>query len=386
MFYSATYTSESDEKLCYELGADKFLRKPASSETIVAALKDVMRSERRAPAPPRLDDLGTLKQYSERLVGKLEDKNIELAGVVERLAASEAKLQQSEQQLRLMVQHSPAAIAMLDRDMRYVVASRRWHLDYRLGDRDLTGRSHYEVFPEIPAGWKEIHRRCLAGDTEQCDAESFRRQDGTVDWLSWEICPWRDAHGAVGGLIIFSEVITQRHDLQVKLRASEEHFRLLFEQSADGIAVVASDLTYVRLNASGAAMLRGTPEDFIGRNAVLFLAPHERPRVAAELAHLRAGQPYRRQWEMVRKDGSIFTGEISATGLDDGGLILTVRDVTERVAVEQARDTRAKELEEFHRLSVGRELQMIELKKEVNALARQAGKAPPYDLAFLDRG
>ena len=44
---------------------------------------------------------------------------------------------------------------------------------------------------------------------------------------------------------------------------------------------------------------------------------------------------------------------------------------------------RAAELERFHRLSVGRELQMIDLKKQVNELAKQAGGKPPHDLAFL---
>ena len=82
--------------------------------------------------------------------------------------------------------------------------------DYRLGDRDLQGLSHYEVFPEVPERWKEIHQQCLAGAVERCEEDAFPRPDGTTDWLSWEVRPWRSADETIGGIIIFSELITER--------------------------------------------------------------------------------------------------------------------------------------------------------------------------------
>ena len=145
--------------------------------------------------------------------------------ITERKQAEEA-LKQNEHVLRLFVEHSPASIAMLDRGLRYIVASRRYLVDYRLGDQDLTGRSHYEIFPEIPEHWKEIHRRCLQGAIETAEGDPFPREDGTLDWVRWEIRPWYEETGKVGGVILFSEVITERKQIQDDLRL----FNLSFEQ------------------------------------------------------------------------------------------------------------------------------------------------------------
>jgi PAS domain S-box-containing protein len=133
---------------------------------------------------------------------------------------AELQLQEREEQLRLFVQHSPAAIAMLDQDMRYIVVSHRWLRDYGFAERDIVGLHHYDLFPDLPDHWKAVHRRCLEGAIERNDAEEFVRADGSVDWIRWEVHPWRRAHGAIGGLIIFTEVVTER------VRSEQEISRL----------------------------------------------------------------------------------------------------------------------------------------------------------------
>jgi PAS domain S-box-containing protein len=134
---------------------------------------------------------------------------------------AEEVVKQSEEQVRHFVQHVPAAVAMFDRDMRYLIYSPRWLTDYKLGDQNLVGRSHYEVFPEIPERWKEVHRRCLAGAVEVHDDDSFVRTNGSTELLRWEVRPWRNARNDISGIIMFTEVITERK------RAEEEHRRLV---------------------------------------------------------------------------------------------------------------------------------------------------------------
>ncbi len=142
---------------------------------------------------------------------------------------TEIALMESEQRLRLFIEHAPAAIAMFDCNMVYLLASRRYLEDYHLQDRDIIGRSHYEVFPEIPDYWRAIHQQCLQGAVEKNEGEPFPRSDGRVDWVRWELHPWRDAQGEIGGLVLFSEVITERIEALEAFKASEQRYRQMFE-------------------------------------------------------------------------------------------------------------------------------------------------------------
>ncbi|MCX6546426.1 MAG: PAS domain S-box protein [Acidobacteria bacterium] len=137
--------------------------------------------------------------------------------ITARKVAEEA-LRRSEEVLRLFVEHSPAAIAMFDREMKYIAASRRYLIDYDLREQNLAGRSHYDVFPEVPDRWKDIHRRCLAGAIEKADEDPFPRADGRLDWVRWEIRPWNESDGGIGGVILFSEVITERKQAEEEVR------------------------------------------------------------------------------------------------------------------------------------------------------------------------
>jgi PAS domain S-box-containing protein len=122
---------------------------------------------------------------------------------------------------------------MFDRDMHYLSVSKRWLSDYGLGNRDLCGLSLYEVFPEIPAHWKGLHCRGLAGEILQGDSERLERLDGSVQWVRWEIRPWHGASGDVGGIVIFTEDITKRRQAEDELRAMNEDL-IIFNNAAVG--------------------------------------------------------------------------------------------------------------------------------------------------------
>jgi len=178
-------------------------------------------------------------------------------------------LREREEQLRLYTLHSPAAIAMLDRDLKYLVVSRRWMTDYRLGEESIVGRSHYEVFPEIPPDWKAIHQRCLAGEILKCDEEAFLRADGRTDWLRWEIQPWRQADGSIGGLIFFTEDITARKLATEMLREGETRLIKAFRSSPVALIIARMrDQRIVEVNDAFSSLLGCTREEAVDRSMI----------------------------------------------------------------------------------------------------------------------
>ncbi|MDB9304588.1 PAS domain-containing protein [Nodularia spumigena CS-591/12] len=87
-------------------------------------------------------------------------------------------LKYSQEQIGLFIEYTLVAIAIFDCQMRYLLVSRRGREDYGLGDEDIIGRCHYEVFPDISQDWREIHQRCLTGAIEKAEtalANSERR-------------------------------------------------------------------------------------------------------------------------------------------------------------------------------------------------------------------
>ncbi len=133
------------------------------------------------------------------------------------------KILYEKNQLKTFIEYTPVAIAMLDLDMKYISVSKVWKTIYKFEEQDVIGKSHNELFPEITDGyWKAHYQRCLAGEIVRNDEDSFIRSDGSVEWLKWEIRPWYEDKKNIGGLVMFTEIITEQKLVKEELIRAEQ--------------------------------------------------------------------------------------------------------------------------------------------------------------------
>lgn len=249
---------------------------------------------------------------------------------------AETALRQSEEQLRMFIRYAPAAIAMLDLDMRYIAASRRWCEDYGLRG-EFIGRSHYDLFPEIPQRWRDLHQRALAGEMLHSEGDVFRRADGSVQWVKWEILPWRGGNGEIGGLLIAAEDITARKLAEADLRRSEQRFRGTFENAAVGMAHVALDGTWLRVNSKLCEIVGYSRDELLHRSFADITHPDDLQNDWHNARRAINGEidSYSSEKRYIHKDGSIrwISLSVSLARTPEGDpdyFISVMRDIGER--------------------------------------------------------
>ncbi len=258
---------------------------------------------------------------------------------------AESALWESEQRLRQFIKHIPTAVAILDRELRYLNVSQRWLSDYGLGTVAVIGHSHYELFPEIPERWREIHQRCLQGEVLRSDDDCFERINGKLEWLHWEVRPWMTRQGTVGGLMIFSEVITQRKEAELALLQSETRHRAAIAAIPDLLLRIDCD-GYYHDYIAAKNQRELLSSDRIGRHLSEVLPP---PLVEPQLYYIQQAlttgqlQSFEQSFEV---DGQLYHEEVRLAVSGDREVLAIVRDITERKQAEAALQAAKRELEQ----------------------------------------
>ncbi|WP_296452380.1 sensor histidine kinase [Phenylobacterium sp.] len=148
------------------------------------------------------------------------------------------------------IRHAPIGIALFDRGMRYLAASGRFLTDQGLpADTPLVGRLHYDVFPAVPQRWRDLHAQVLKdGKERNHPADPFPQPDGSIMWVRWSLAPWRSDAGEIGGLVLYTEVVTEEVEARMSLEAAEARYRAIFDQVAVGAARVSPDGRFLEVN------------------------------------------------------------------------------------------------------------------------------------------
>jgi PAS domain S-box-containing protein len=258
-----------------------------------------------------------------KLYGTLQD--------ITELKETENKLIENEELMRLFIEHAPASLAMFDKNMRYISVSNRWLSDLGL-EKDIIGKCHYDVIPEMEDEIKELHQRALQGEIIVREEDFFKPPNSGGHWIHWEARPWKTAEGQIGGIVLFAENITERKKSKEEIKRNEEKYRALFEQSNDAILLLRYGGIIQELNSKALEVFECTEEDLYGINVVDLVPPEMKDKALEYLKLFRKGELNKFTFKAVTFKKNVLDVEVSAKVLEGQEDVsqLVIRDITTR--------------------------------------------------------
>jgi PAS domain S-box-containing protein len=263
---------------------------------------------------------------------------------------AEQRIEEWRRMMDFIIRHDPNAIAVYDEDLRYIFVSERYLDDYKVKDRNIIGKHHYEVFPEMPERWKQVHQRVLAGAVERAEEDRFERLDGSVDYNRWECRPWNRIDGSIGGMITYTEVITDRKIAEAALQKSEAIFNSFMEHCPVYVFFKDETTRPIRLSRNYEQMLGRPIEEILGKAMdELFPAEMAKKMVEDDLRVIRGGKPIKIIEELGGRLYETTKFPILQPGKPNFLAGFTI-DITERRIADQQREKLESQLRQAQKM------------------------------------
>ena len=269
-----------------------------------------------------------------------------------KLAISELK--EVTKKLRMFVEQAPAAVAMFDNEMNYISCSQKWVDDWikvnkKVSNKSIIGKNHYELFPDVTDEWKKGHQRALRGETLSKEREFFVNGQGDNVWLRWEARPWYLNKKDIGGVMLFTEIITQTVETELALKASDEFNRRLIEDSPIIIVIQDGKGKLLYTNPAARKFIGAkSPEQVIGKYSAEFIDEeyHEivRNRIQATMNSSEPASPIEIKFHTI--DGEVKIGMSTIIPFEynhEPAILGVINDITEiREATDQLQTNQAR--------------------------------------------
>ena len=331
---TSTYTSVDDEKLVRDVRADKYLRRPVSLETIVAAVHEVKAMSHAAPQPKELQEVEVLVEYSERLVSKLAEKNTELQ------AQTEA-LRESEERYRLLFEHAPDVIFSLTPIGTIVTLNRGFETITGWPRAQWFGRPFQNLIHPDDQTFAEELLRLVLGE-EPVPTYVLRVRTVAGGFRDVEFTGFTSELS--GGRIEVQGIgrdITERLQAEAALREREARLRAIVDNEPECVKVVDKDGLILEMNPAGLRMIEA--DSFLqtqnkGINSIV-VEEHRAP-FSALLQKILQGESGILEFDIIGLKGTRRTLETHAVPLRDKrgevtALLGITRDITVRKQAQE---------------------------------------------------
>jgi PAS domain S-box-containing protein len=254
--------------------------------------------------------------------------------------AAEESIRHSNDLMRYIIEHTNSGVAIHDRDLRYIYVSQRYLDQYNVVEEDVIGKLHYDVFPDLPQKWRDVHQRALAGEVSSAERDPYLRGDGTVEWTRWECRPWYEASGSIGGIVVYTEVITDQVKAEEALRRSEAYQCAMIAASPLAIIGLTPDGQVRSWNDAAERIFGWAAPEVVGR--YLPIVPEDQQDASAALRRRIMNGESMANLELTRqrRDGTPIAINLSTSPIRDpngrpAAIMLVYEDITERKAAEK---------------------------------------------------
>ena len=205
-----------------------------------------------------------------------------------------------------------------------------------------------------------------------------------IVWGEINGIPVCDKEGIITEVLISFIDITDQKDAEEALHRSEEKYRTIFENVQDVFYQADLDGIIREISPSVRYYSEFKREELLNRPVMdIYQDPADRNELIKVLSEKGELRDY--ELKLKTKSGVCRFVSVNARLITDANgkpdhIDGALRDITERKKTEDTLHEKMEELLRFQRLTVGRELAMINLKKEVNELLEKSGQEPRYTI------
>lgn len=251
---------------------------------------------------------------------------------------AEEELQKSEERYRTMIEHSNDMIFTINREGRFTFFNKRAEEISGYKFEDWKGKSFAPlIVEEDMSKTMEAFRRTMAGESLRWETR-VKRPDGTAFLVSINTAPIY-SEGRVIGTVSFGRDVTEQKRAEEELRASEERYRRIIENSNDLIWTTDTEGRFTFWNKRAEEVSGYKFRDWQGKSFAPMIPEEELPKSIEALKKGTSGQSLRWETGIRRGDGSIFRLSINTTPAYDGdkitGITCFARDITEQVEARE---------------------------------------------------
>lgn len=354
---SAVYTMPDDEKAALEAGADAFLPRPLSEDELIGAVQKLV-AEKAKQSHRHLgsQEPSGFKEYSTRLVERLEYTNAELKNRTKELEKSEEKFRKLAEELKVsqtylrtiidtepecvklvsengtIVQMNPAGLAMVEAE----------------NESAIRGKSVYSlVAPEYRQAFQGLLEDVFQGRRGLLEFDIIGLK-GTRRHMETHAIPLYNNEQNIIAMLSLTHDVTQRKLAEHQIRQTKLYLESILENSLDLIFTVRKDGTFSYVNARLEQIFGYTKKELAGRPFLEFIPESRKEFMLEKWREINQGIAGTYETEVIRADGTLVNCLVSHSavpGFDE--FLVVLKDVTELKRAEKELNEANERLESF---------------------------------------